>query len=129
MNDVINSTSVAMLVSATGRPESGRPRVASFRAGRRTIKRETQCTRPLPSCSLPPSPQCPATTPFQPLSPRGPTGRAPSARVASGFSDPSPRLGVDALEAIRSGVRPARSEGVYLQLPWPLCGTLGGIQG
>ena len=63
---------------------------------------------------------------FLPLSSRGPTGRARSARDALGFSDPPPRLGVDALETVRSGVRPARSAGVYLQSPWPLCGTSGG---
>ena len=103
MNAVVNSSTVAMLVSATGRPESERSCVASFRAGRRTIKRETQCTRPLPNCSLPPSPQCLATTPFLPLSTRGTTGGAPNARDASGYSDPPPKLGVDALEAVRSG--------------------------
>ena len=108
-----------------GRPESERPCVASFRAGRWTIKRETQCTRPLPNCSHPPSTQCPATTPFLPLSPRGPTGRAANACDASGFFDPPPRLGVDALEAVRSAARPARSAGVYLQSPWLLCGTSG----
>ena len=112
--------------SVTYNPESERPCVASFRAGRQTIKRETQCTRPLPNCSLPPSPQYPATTPFLPLSSRGPTGRAPSACDASGFSNPPPRLGVDDVEAARSGVRPARSAGVYLQSLWPPCGTSKG---
>ena len=109
MNDVVDSTPVAMLVSATGTPEYERPYVASFRAGR------TQCMRPLSNCSLPSPPKCPATTPFLPLSQRGLTGRVPSARDASGFSDPPPRLGVDALVAVRSGVRPARSAGVHLQ--------------
>ena len=118
VNDVVNSPPVAMLASATGRSESVWPCGTSFRAGRWTIKREPQCTQSLPNCSHPPSTQWPATVPFLPLLPHVPTGRAHSAREASGFSNPPPQLGVDALDAVKSGVRPARSAGVYLQLPW-----------
>ena len=73
-------------------------------------------------------PHCLTTTHFLPLSPRGQQAEPPVLMTQLVF--PTLHCGWGGCsEAVRWGVTPGRSAGVYLQSPWPLCGMSGVFKG